>query len=272
MKLLILYYSGTGNTRFACRVATTVAEKAGHEVTIKTFAEAGKTSLDDYDAYCFATPLQAWQPTKNVERFIKSMPVLSGKVAFLLSSSGGQPSQTAPLMTRWLKRKGVAVVGHHDLVCPDNWPVSRRFTYKEDTKKPTVESIRKLASFTEGMLELQEAFLSGEQVELPQFSITPTPLFWLSRLERIFQRHSNLEMGKKKVSESDCTQCGVCEKSCPAGAIRLDPSPVFSNKCISCWRCVNICPEDCITTWMACDNHYKGIPEKDELLRQSGLM
>lgn len=238
---------------------------------MKTFAKADDISLDEYDAYCFATPLQAWQPTKNVELFIKSMPVLECKVAFLLSSSGGQPSQTAPLMTKWLKRKGVAVVGHHDLVCPDSWPVTRRFSYTEDERRPSVESVHDLTSFTERMLGLQEAFLSGERVELPRFHAVPTPLFWLSRMERLLQHHSNMEMGKKKVAESDCTLCGTCEKSCPAGAILLDPYPVFSNKCMSCWRCVNICPEDCIDTWMASNNHYKGIPNKDELLKEAGL-
>lgn len=45
-----------------------------------------------------------------------------------------------------------------------------------------------------------------------------------------------------KVGKS-CTACGLCAKSCPAGAI--DPAnPRISDKssCISCMRCVSICP------------------------------
>ena len=81
MELLILYYSGTGNTKFACEVAKLAAERMGHEVTMRTYEEAGELTLSDYDAYCFAAPLQAWQPTRNVERYIKSMPRLDGKYA-----------------------------------------------------------------------------------------------------------------------------------------------------------------------------------------------
>ncbi len=272
MKLLILYYSGTANTKFTCRVAKLVARKAGHEVVMKTFAMAGDISLEDFDALCFATPLQAWQPTKNVERFIKSMPPVKDKVTFLLSSSGGQPSQTPGLMSKWLKKKGIKVIGHHDLQCPDSWPVTRPFSHKLDTERPTVESVRELAGFTEKMLGIQEAFLSGEQIEFPIFRIVPTPLFWLSRFERIPRNHPNLEMGKKRVNESDCTQCGVCEKSCPARAIRLDPYPVFTYDCDACWRRINICPEDCITTRIASKYHYKGIPHKDKLLKEAGLL
>ena len=235
------------------------------------YTKADEISLDDYDAYCFATPLQAWQPTKNVERFIKSMPSLEGKVSFLLSSSGGQPSQTAPLMAKWLNRKGIAVTGHHDLTCPDSWPVSRRFTHNADEEVPDVESVRELAGFAEGMLELQIAYLSGKRVELPRFRVHPTPLFLLSRFERLAGRRPNLEMGKKKVVESRCTRCGACEKNCPAGAIRLDPFPCFSKDCIACWRCINGCPEDCITTRIDSRYHYKGIPREGELLEKAGL-
>ncbi len=271
MKLLILYYSGTGNTEFACTVARIVAERSAHVVTMSTFAQAGGIALDDYDAYCFATPLQAWQPTKNVERFIKAMPSLEGKGAFLLSSSGGQPSQTAALMTRWLSRKGVAVTGHYDLQCPDSWPVSRRMSHKMDRERPTVESVRELAGFIEKMLEMQVAFLAGDPVELPLFQVHPTPLFMLSRFERLPKGRPNLVMGKKTVIESDCTRCGTCEENCPEGAIRLEPYPVFGKECAACWRCVNCCPEDCITTWMSSQYHYKGIPDKDELLKKAGL-
>ena len=103
-----------------------------------------------------------------------------------------------------------------------------------DQKRPDVVSVRELADFTERMLELQAAFLSGEQVELPRYRVHPTPLFMLSRFERLPKGHPNFVMGKKEVTESECTQCGVCEKKCPAGAIRLDPYPVFSKECIAC--------------------------------------
>lgn len=272
MKLLILYYSGTGNTEFACEVAKMVAEEEGHEVTMQTLEAAGVIALGDYDAYCFATPLQAWQPTKNVERFIKAMPPLPGKHAFLLSSSGGQPSQTAPLMARWLRKKGITVSGHYDLQCPDSWPVSRRITHKYDREVPNAGSVRELAAFTRKELEVQAALLAGEEVELPRYRVLPTPLFLFGRFERLTRGRANLAMGKKRVAEPDCTRCGICERDCPSGAIRLDPYPVFGKECTACWRCVNRCPEDCITTRISSPYHYKGIPDKEALLKEAGLL
>jgi ferredoxin/flavodoxin len=272
MELLILYYSGTGNTKFACQVAKLAAERMGHDVTMRAYEEAGELTLSAYDAYCFAAPLQAWQPTRNVERYIKSMPRLDGKYAFILTSSGGIPSQAHALMARWLKKKGVTAVGSHDLKCPDSWPITRGLTYKHDEKRPDTESVRELVRFTEKMLLIQIDLLEGKAVELPRYRVIPTPFFWISRFERMSKGRPDLAMGKKKVIESECTQCEICAKQCPAGAIRLDPYPIFSMECIYCWRCVNNCPEDCITTRV--DNrrrHYKGFKHGQELLKAVGL-
>ena len=40
-----------------------------------------------------------------------------------------------------------------------------------------------------------------------------------------------------------CNRCGVCAKQCPADAIPLsNPKTVDTAKCISCMKCVSVCP------------------------------
>ena len=41
----------------------------------------------------------------------------------------------------------------------------------------------------------------------------------------------------------ECTKCGVCVKECPVEAIDpANPKKVDGKKCISCMRCISICP------------------------------
>jgi ferredoxin/flavodoxin len=270
LKILILYYSGTGNTRFACDIARLVMEKAGHEITMKAYAKAGKEDIGDFDLYCFAAPVYEWAPARNVERFVTSMTRLPGKRAFIITSSAGATGQAIPLFARMLESKGLTLLGNYNLICPDSWGGTRRWSYSQDAETPTVESVRELAAFTGKMLEAAEGLEQGRAVDLPEYRVRPTGLFFASRASRLAPS-SRVKMGKKKVDTKECTECGVCAKNCPSGAITLDPYPRFGSQCIACWRCINTCPADCITTLVDSSHHYKGIVDKDALLKQAGL-
>ena len=41
-----------------------------------------------------------------------------------------------------------------------------------------------------------------------------------------------------------CIRCGLCADNCPAGAIpKAAPQKEDKHKCISCLRCIQICPQ-----------------------------
>ncbi len=48
----------------------------------------------------------------------------------------------------------------------------------------------------------------------------------------------------KPQADKSCTQCGLCSKGCPVGAIPAeDPSRTDTDLCISCMRCIAVCPQ-----------------------------
>ena len=48
----------------------------------------------------------------------------------------------------------------------------------------------------------------------------------------------------KPKADETCTNCGVCVQQCPVGAIPEEhPGETDPNLCITCMRCVAICPE-----------------------------
>ena len=52
-------------------------------------------------------------------------------------------------------------------------------------------------------------------------------------------------MSLAPAANSACTGCGICAERCPAQAIdHADPRVVNQSQCISCMRCVAVCPHD----------------------------
>ncbi len=52
--------------------------------------------------------------------------------------------------------------------------------------------------------------------------------------------------------QANCTGCGDCVESCPAGAIEM-PEPcrprILRERCIDCFQCAEICKEDAMVVW-----------------------
>ncbi|MBF0549134.1 MAG: 4Fe-4S binding protein [Deltaproteobacteria bacterium] len=46
---------------------------------------------------------------------------------------------------------------------------------------------------------------------------------------------------RRRVS-SDCTDCGMCRRSCPMGAISEDNKSAAHTECLACRRCAEVCP------------------------------
>jgi len=56
--------------------------------------------------------------------------------------------------------------------------------------------------------------------------------------------------GNIGIQISDCIFCGLCERRCPTGAIKVDkPNSSWSIKrmtCIQCNYCTEVCPKKCL--------------------------
>ena len=60
---------------------------------------------------------------------------------------------------------------------------------------------------------------------------------------RPYKKSGGVGMVPKATKE--CTNCGICAEKCPVQAIdRENPKKVDEKTCISCMRCVAVCPQD----------------------------
>lgn len=100
--------------------------------------------------------------------------------------------------------------------------IARQFA----TGRPDTQDAQQLALFTK---QIQDK-LSAGNTEEPTISGN-----------RPYKKAGGAGLVPK--STKDCTKCGVCVKECPVQAIDTEnPKKVDEKKCISCMRCISICP------------------------------
>ncbi len=73
--------------------------------------------------------------------------------------------------------------------------------------------------------------------------------FWcryLCPLGALLSLISPLGVFKRRVNQN-CTSCLKCQKSCPMGAVAVDPRQTHFSECIQCRTCAQVCPEKAIS-------------------------
>jgi ferredoxin len=272
MKVLILFESCTGNTRLAAEVGRRTLEMEGHTCAMRKYRETPASELDGYDLYGFVFPIQSFAPLAPVYDYVKAMPGLPGKPAFILTTAAGWAGAGHRMMARLLHGHGMIVLGAHMMPSPSSWPLSRilvRHVYDIFTL-PRKRSIYRTRAFVVEMAN--RAYRVNDGLPVRQAPHTLLPTITLPMGFNAVKGNLKEIVGTRTVDTELCSRCRTCVDGCPVGAVSLDPFPVFGDNCIGCFACFNNCPYSAILTTVCKPKHYYGgIKDPEKLLKKAGL-
>jgi len=92
-----------------------------------------------------------------------------------------------------------------------------------------------------GQIDVDRINVTGDFKILPVFQKPPT----FASIDPAFNPYEEIVRIRPKLEKEKCVLCRLCaDESCPAGAISFEDAPVIDlEKCISCYCCVEFCPE-----------------------------
>jgi len=245
---VILYYSGTGNTRLACRYIA--ANVKSIDLELVNMVGGHVPDLQDCAVVGIATFTDFLGAPKLVKTFVDILPLQKNRPAFVFNTYGFINGKTLKDLAQLVAVRGFKVVAGHSLHTPESYPPMIAGG-RGNEQAPNEKELRAFKKFVAGLEEACNRISQKKEVTSRKISIG----LLYSLLPEFSRTRSKHDMGTKYVDAELCKQCHTCEKLCPYRAIKLDPGPVFDmDKCYGCWSCFNHCPNKAIYT-----KKYRGL-------------
>jgi flavodoxin/NAD-dependent dihydropyrimidine dehydrogenase PreA subunit len=252
MKISIACFSQTGNTRKVAKAMGEVFKNVGHEVRNIGFNKLTHDNFTSADLIGVGAPSFESQAPTPVREFLKNLPPLEGKKAFVFSTSGGAPGRVLYDLAKPLMMKGAEVIGgflcrgtcYYPLPCMIN-----RFPQRPDSR-----DLSRARSFAKSVLAHLSSSASGPIPDSRPDTFKHGFGFYNIIGAILKDPLVRLVMPKPKADGKKCTECKWCVHECPTHSMTLNPKPRIAKTCIRCYRCMTGCPEEALSARLGISN------------------
>ena len=240
MDVTLIYFSQTGNTRQVAETMADAFRQAGHSTRTISFKKVVPEDATKGDLLGVGAPCFSSQAPTPVKEFLRALPSLDGRPAFVFATSGGAPGRVLYDLTRLLRRKGANVAGGFLARGQVYDPVPcllGRFP-----GRPNAQDLEYARRFAVAVAEHVSAGRSDPFAESRPDVLRPGWGFYdwaaLINVDPVLR----LLLPEPKPDPTRCNQCRWCVYECPMHNITLQPHPVLGGQCIRCYRCLAGCP------------------------------
>jgi len=258
MKVLIIYFSGTGNTKVLAQGYKTIFEKRGHEVSILSIEEG--TNLPEHDILVVGGPIYAGNMPDELINWVRKniKKVTAPKQAIVYSSSAGLLNANGvKSIGKKLINKGYTLIDSTTFEMPRNFyidkyeptPEALQKQHFESAVEKLIQSVNKVNRHKDDAnYETNSNTNSNTQDNITTETVgieIKESVMMIDFFADLFRMMAK-SMGKSFQINEKCIGCGVCEKNCPKENIDFKEKKYY-NQCMLCTRCIHNCPVNAIS-------------------------
>lgn len=243
-KIKIVYFSGTGGTAMVAEALKEAFENAGRtaelnalDMQLPEYEHANQIEECDLLIVCF--PVYAAGAPVPVFDWMESLPDGKGLSCAVISVSGGGEmwpnTACRNVVSDYLEVRGYNLFYERSFIMPANVLIKD----KHRMNPRLLQVLPEKAEFCVNQI------LSGNHRRITKRPFAKKMLLSIS--ERF--RKNAYKFGQQLSVGKTCNECGWCVSNCPTKNIKINfGMPVFSDKCVMCFRCVYGCPQKAIET------------------------
>lgn len=237
MKILLIYYTGTYNTRYVTNLLKKRLIESNNKVTtIEVNADTKHINLSNYDLVGLGYPIYAFNAPKLFIKYLKHLKFIKDKRYFIYKNSGETEelnNSSSRVIKKILKRSGCSTSNEYHIVMP----YTIHFKFEDAFVKEILQYLHKQIEI------ITFDLMHGKKTE-----IKSTP--WISFCSTLYSIQSIggfVNSFFYRVDYNKCSHCNICLKNCPVHNIKLVKDKYkFGTKCQMCMRCSFYCPENAI--------------------------
>ncbi|MDV2480709.1 4Fe-4S ferredoxin [Methanoculleus sp. Wushi-C6] len=242
MKILILYFSATGNTAGIAHELRTRFTELGvtaDEVDITPPAvRRDGVAIEPYDAVVFGFPVHSWRAPAVVRDWLRTLDGRQKRCSTFFTYGGFGIHPAHESTRKILTGQGFVVVSSAEFLAPHTFNLGGWKAMEGRPDTSDLEVAREYAART------LQRFAGTDQAVLGSLEATRYSDDELDAIER-FRFRVVTELPSRTGRE--CSMCRACEEICPAEAMDAARGEADPDRCIVCLGCVAACPEQALS-------------------------